>query len=76
MSTDCLFIIGGLGYLWSFNRGFIDIGLLESVRFLSEYRMILFGGLVAAILIIFPEGIISPRLVSRIKRKLVKKSNA
>jgi branched-chain amino acid transport system permease protein len=55
---------------------FIDIGLLESVRFLSEYRMILFGGLVAAILIIFPEGIISPRLVSRIKRKLVKKNNA
>ena len=38
--------------------------------------MILFGGLVAAILIIFPEGIISPRLVSRIKRKLVKKTNA
>jgi len=70
-------IIGGLGYpLGPLIGVFIDIGLLESVRFLSEYRMILFGGLVAAILIIFPEGIISPRLVSRIKRKLVKKTNA
>ena len=70
-------IIGGLGYpLGPLIGVFIDIGLLESVRVLSEYRMILFGGLVAAILIIFPEGIISPRLVSRIKRKLVKKTNA
>ena len=68
-------IIGGLGYpLGPLIGVFIDIGLLESVRFLSEYRMILFGGLVAAILIIFPEGIISPRLISRIKRKLVKKT--
>ena len=70
-------IIGGLGYpLGPLIGVFIDIGLLESVRVLSEYRMILFGGLVAAILIIFPEGIISPRLVSRIKRKLAKKTNA
>ena len=70
-------IIGGLGYpLGPLVGVFIDIGLLESIRFLAEYRMILFGGLVAAILIIFPEGIISPRLVSRIKRKLAKKNNA
>ena len=70
-------IIGGLGYpLGPLIGVFIDIGLLESIRFLSEYRMILFGGLVAAILIVFPEGIVSPQLVSRIKRKLVKKNNA
>ena len=70
-------IIGGLGYpLGPLLGVFIDIGLLESVRFLSEYRMIIFGGLVAAILIIFPEGIISPLSVSRIKRKLAKKTNA
>ncbi len=70
-------IIGGLGYpLGPLLGVFIDIGLLESVRFLSEYRMIIFGGLVAAILIIFPEGIISPLSVSRIKRKLAKETNA
>ena len=55
-------IIGGLGY---------PLGPLIGV-----FIDIVFGGLVAAILIIFPEGILSPRLVSRIKRKLVKKTNA
>ena len=69
-------MLGVHGLAYSLIGVFIDIGLLESIRFLSEYRMILFGGLVAAILIVFPEGIISPRLVSRIKRKLVKKNNA
>ena len=62
-------IIGGLGLPIGPLLGvFIDIGLLESIRFLSEYRMIIFGALVAIILIFYPEGIISPRIASRIKR--------
>mgnify|MGYP000181542034 FL=1 len=67
-------IIGGLGLPVGPLLGvFIDIGLLESIRFLSEYRMIIFGGLVAIILIFCPEGIISPRIASRIKRLFFKK---
>ena len=62
-------IIGGLGTPVGPLIGvFIDIGLLESIRFLSEYRMIIFGGLVALILIIFPEGIISIKLIKKLRR--------
>jgi branched-chain amino acid transport system permease protein len=44
----------------------IDIGLLESIRGLAEYRMILFGGLVALLLIVRPRGLLDERLVHRI----------
>ena len=67
-------IIGGLGLPIGPILGvLIDIGILESIRFLSEYRMIIFGGLVAIILIFYPEGIISPRIASRLKRLFFKK---
>ena len=67
-------IIGGLGLPIGPLLGvLIDIGILESIRFLSEYRMIIFGGLVAIILIFYPEGIISPRIASRLKRLFFKK---
>ena len=67
-------IIGGLGLPIGPILGvLIDIGILESIRFLSEYRMIIFGGLVAIILIFYPEGIISPRIASRLKRLFLKK---
>ena len=60
-------IIGGLGAPLGPLIGVgIDIGLLESIRALSEYRMIAFGGLVAVLLIIFPQGLLSPRTVNRL----------
>ena len=46
----------------------IDIGLLESVRVFSGYRMIIFGGLVAALLIVRPRGLLDERVVHRIRR--------
>jgi len=63
-------IIGGLGSAIGPLLGVVlDIGLLESIRHLSAYRMIIFGGLVALLLVFRPEGIISPRLVSRLKTR-------
>ena len=63
-------IIGGLGAPVGPLIGVaIDIGLLESIRWLSSYRMIVFGGLVAVLLIIFPEGLINPRFVNRVRSR-------
>jgi len=63
-------VIGGLGSAVGPLLGvFLDIGLLESIRPLAAYRMIIFGGLVAFLLVFRPEGIISPRLVSRLKSR-------
>lgn len=67
-------IIGGLGTPIGPLIGVaFDIGLLESVRVLSEYRMIAFGGLVAVFIIFRPDGLISPRLVARFRRSLSKR---
>ncbi len=61
-------IIGGLGTPFGPLIGvFLDVGILESIRAFSHYRMIVFGGLVALLLIFLPEGILSPRTVSRWK---------
>ncbi len=66
-------IIGGLGTPIGPLIGVaIDIGLLESIRALSSYRMIVFGGLVAVLLIVFPEGLIGPRTAARIKARLTR----
>ena len=63
-------VIGGLGSAIGPLLGvFLDIGLLESIRSLAAYRMIIFGGLVALLLVFRPEGIISPRLVSHLKSR-------
>ena len=62
-------LIGGLGTALGPLLGvLIDIGLLESIRALSGYRMIIFGGLVAALLIVRPRGLLDERLVHRIGR--------
>ena len=62
-------LIGGLGTAFGPLLGvLIDIGLLESVRFLSSYRMIVFGGLVAVLLIVRPRGLLDEALVHRIGR--------
>jgi branched-chain amino acid transport system permease protein len=60
-------LIGGLGTALGPILGvLIDIGLLESIRALSSYRMIIFGGLVALLLIVRPRGLLDETLVHRI----------
>ena len=52
-------LIGGLGTAFGPLIGVgIDIGLLESARIFSGYRMIVFGGLVALLLIFRPRGLL------------------
>ena len=46
----------------------IDIGLLESTRLFAGYRMIVFGGLVALLLIVRPRGLLDERAVGRIRQ--------
>src|SRR5215204_2034609 len=60
-------LIGGLGTALGPIIGVVlDIGLLESIRALSGYRMIIFGGLVALLLIVRPRGLLDETLVHRI----------
>lgn len=52
-------LMGGLGTAFGPILGvLIDIGLLESVRVFQGYRMIVFGGLVALMLVFMPRGIL------------------
>ncbi|MBL8661451.1 MAG: branched-chain amino acid ABC transporter permease, partial [Candidatus Odyssella sp.] len=52
-------LIGGLGTAAGPLLGvLIDVGLLESVRVFQGYRMIVFGGLVALLLVFMPRGIL------------------
>jgi branched-chain amino acid transport system permease protein len=61
-------LIGGLGTALGPLLGVaIDIGLLESTRWFSGYRMIVFGGLVALLLILRPRGLLDERLVQRLR---------
>ena len=61
-------LIGGLGTAFGPLLGVaIDIGLLESTRWFSGYRMIVFGGLVAVLLILRPRGLLDERLVHRLR---------
>ena len=61
-------LIGGLGTALGPLLGVaIDIGLLESTRWFSGYRMIVFGGLVALLLILRPRGLLDERLVRRLR---------
>ena len=60
-------LIGGLGtFVGPLIGVVIDIGLLESLRVFSGYRMIVFGSLVALILIFRPRGILDEKTVHRI----------
>ncbi len=62
-------LIGGLGTpLGPLLGVLIDIGLLESIRTLAGYRMIIFGGLVALLLIVRPRGLLDEQLVHRMGR--------
>ena len=62
-------LIGGLGTALGPLLGVvIDIGLLESVRVFAGYRMIIFGGLVAVLLIVRPRGLLDERAVHYLSR--------
>jgi branched-chain amino acid transport system permease protein len=55
-------LIGGLGSALGPLLGvLLDIGVLEASRFVQGYRMIVFGGLVAALLIWRPRGILDEK---------------
>ncbi|MDJ0947781.1 MAG: branched-chain amino acid ABC transporter permease [Alphaproteobacteria bacterium] len=63
-------LIGGLGTALGPLLGVgIDIGFLESIRAISGYRMIVFGGLVAVLLIIRPRGILDEATVHWLRRR-------
>ncbi len=55
-------LIGGLGTVFGPLLGvLVDIGLLEGSRVFQGYRMIVFGGLVALLLVFRPRGILDER---------------
>jgi branched-chain amino acid transport system permease protein len=60
-------MIGGMGtFIGPLIGVGIDIGLLESLRIFSGYRMIVFGSLVALILIFRPRGLFDEKTVHKI----------
>lgn len=63
-------LIGGLGTALGPLLGvFLDIGVLEATQVLQGYRMIVFGGLVALLLVFRPRGILDEKLVHRIRNR-------
>jgi len=63
-------LIGGLGTALGPLIGVgIDIGFLESVRAISGYRMIVFGGLVAVLLVFRPRGILDEEAVHWVRTR-------
>jgi branched-chain amino acid transport system permease protein len=63
-------LIGGLGTALGPLLGvLLDIGLLESTRFFHGYRMIVFGGLVAILLVFRPRGLLDERMVLWIRQR-------
>ena len=70
-------LIGGLGTALGPLLGvLIDIGLLESTRVFHGFRMIVFGGLVAVLLIVRPRGLLDEVAVSRISQMLRRRGHA
>jgi branched-chain amino acid transport system permease protein len=64
-------LIGGLGTAFGPLLGvLVDIGLLESSRAFQGYRMIVFGGLVAVLLVFRPRGLLDERMVQWLRRRL------
>ncbi|HUT50754.1 MAG TPA: branched-chain amino acid ABC transporter permease [Alphaproteobacteria bacterium] len=64
-------LIGGLGTSLGPLLGVaIDIGLLESIRIFTGYRMIVFGGLVAVLLIVRPRGLLDEEVVYWLKYRM------
>ena len=64
-------LIGGLGTVCGPLLGVLfDVGLLESTRWFHGYRMIVFGGVVALILVWRPRGLLDERVVDWLGRRL------
>ena len=63
-------LIGGLGTAFGPLLGVVlDIGVLEATRSLQGYRMIVFGGLVAVLLVFRPRGLLDERVVHWIRSR-------
>jgi branched-chain amino acid transport system permease protein len=63
-------LIGGLGTVLGPVLGAtLDIGVLEASRAFAGYRMILFGGLVAILLVFRPRGLLDERFLHRLRRQ-------
>ena len=70
-------LIGGLGTAFGPLIGVaIDVGFLEAVRFIQGYRMIVFGGLVALLLIFMPRGLLDEERVHRLQTHLRRRGHA
>lgn len=70
-------LIGGLGTVFGPLIGVVvDIGFLEAVRFIQGYRMIVFGGLVAILLIVMPRGLLDEERVHWIKTRVTRDNHA
>jgi branched-chain amino acid transport system permease protein len=68
-------LIGGLGTVFGPLLGvMLDIGVLESSRVFQGYRMIVFGGLVALLLVFRPRGLLSEQTVHWIKTRALRRS--
>ncbi len=70
-------LIGGLGTAFGPLIGVaLDVGFLEAIRFIQGYRMIVFGGLVAILLIFMPRGILDEERVHRLKAVFSRRNHA
>ena len=64
-------LVGGLGTAFGPLLGAaLDVGVLESTRTFSGYRMIVFGGLVAVLLIFRPRGLLDEEAVHAVRSGL------
>jgi branched-chain amino acid transport system permease protein len=68
-------LIGGLGTAFGPLLGvLVDLGLLEGTRVFQGYRMIVFGGLVAVLLVFRPRGLLDERAVHWIHARAFKRA--
>ena len=65
-------LIGGLGTAFGPLLGvLVDIGVLEGSRFFQGYRMIVFGGLVAILLVFRPRGLLDEKAVHWLRARFI-----
>lgn len=70
-------LIGGLGTVFGPLLGvLVDIGLLEGSRVFQGYRMIVFGGLVALLLVFRPRGLLDERTVQWLRRRFSSRTSS
>ncbi|TXL73212.1 branched-chain amino acid ABC transporter permease [Vineibacter terrae] len=68
-------LIGGLGTAFGPLIGvLIDLGILESSRLFQGWRMIVFGGLVALLLIWRPRGLLDEATMQRLRSRLARRT--